>query len=72
MAKKALENLKKLGESPDRADQDVFWKVVGKSLPQQIEAEVGGIGSLAAECDAALKRAGLAGQIKTELGDVDG
>ena len=50
---KALENLKKLGESADRADQDVFWKIVGKSLPQQIQAEVGTIGSLGAECDAA-------------------
>lgn len=69
---KAIERLRALGESANRADQDVFWKVVGKSLPQQIQAEVGGVGSLAAECDAALQRAGLAGKMKTELGTMDG
>ena len=67
---KAIERLRALGESDNRADQDVFWKVVGKSLPQHVQAEVGGVGSLAAECDAALKRAGLT--MKTQLGDVDG
>lgn len=36
-------------------------------MPKQIEAEVGSIGSIGAECDAALKRAGLTGQCKTEL-----
>ena len=65
---KAIERLRALGVSDRTADLDVFWKVVGKSLPQQIQAEVGELGSLGAECDAALKRAGLT--MKTQLGEV--
>ena len=50
-------------------DAKLFWDVICKVMPKQIEAEVGTIGSIDAECDAALKRAGLEGKCKTELGE---
>lgn len=65
----SIARLKALGESGVPADQAIYWQIVGKTLPQHIEAEVGGLGSLGAECDAALERAGLNGKFKTELGE---
>ena len=67
----AVAKLKKLGESDKASDQAIYWSIVGKTLPQQVQAEVGGIGSIGEACDAALKRVGITGG-KTQLGDVDG
>ena len=52
----AIEKLKALGVSAKSSDLDIFWKVVVKSLPQQIQAEVGALGSLGAEVEDSLKR----------------
>ena len=52
-------------------DPKLYWDVVTKLMPKQIQAEMGGAGSFAEAADAALKRAGITG-IKTELGDVGG
>ena len=51
-------------------DTKLFWDVLCKLMPKHVQADVGGVGSLGAECDAALIRAGLDGKFKTELGDV--
>ena len=65
----AITKLKALGVSDKSSDLDIFWKVVGKSLPQQVQAEIGAVGSIGEACDQALKRAGLNGKVKTELGE---
>ena len=51
-------------------DPKLFWSVLCRLMPKQIQAEVGDVGSIGEACDAALRRAGLAGKFKTELGEV--
>ena len=65
----SIARLKALGESSVPADLAIYWQIIGKTLPQHVQAEIGEIGSLGAECDAALVRAGLDGKFKTELGE---
>ncbi len=60
-----LQLLKDLKENDSRT----FWQVFAKLMPQQVQAEIGGVGSIGEACDQALRRAGLNGKVKTELGE---
>ena len=56
----ALEKLK-------TADPRTYWSFFAKMMPHQVQAEVGGMGSIGAECQAALREAGITNG-KTRLG----
>ena len=60
---KAIEKLKGLRLT----DPSLYWKVVQGVMPREVKAEIGEIGSIGEACDLALKRAGLTGQVRTEL-----
>lgn len=48
-------------------DPKLYWDVVCKLMPKQVQAEVGAMGSIGAACQAALREAGITDG-KTRLG----
>ena len=68
----AIERLRMLGESDDPRRLATYWGIICKTLPAEVQAEVGGPGWVADAADAALARFhethGI--QDRTELGDM--
>ena len=50
-------------------DPKAYLDIIVKVLPKHVQAEIGAVGSIGEACDLALKRAGLNGKVKTELGE---